>query len=230
MAIIEESGWAPWVSDGDVYLNDIYDFSTRFNWFDQASLNTSAFCQGIHAARNRHAMWVPWVKNLNAMKTNSRCSLGAATLLTSLQLQDRISFESVSCIRPVLRLTFGQGRITKIVILNVHLNSSYVANYGLDGLVRALSTFIQEGTPALIVGDMNIDLLANPQNPPNNKWRILNINAATQQSGGELDWGLLYDPNNHYANATAQLIAQFKTPTNPSDHSVLCYNIPLRLF
>jgi hypothetical protein len=53
----------------------------------------------------------------------------------------------------------------------------------------------------------------------------LRTQQATHQSGSELDFAVLYDPNNQYASARAVWGPQWKTPTNGSDHAVVTYEI-----
>ena len=79
-----------------------------------------------------------------------------------------------------------------------------------------------------MVGDFNIDIL-NQANPfvLANKWSLLRTNVATQQSGGELDYALLYDPAGGYTGAGAAVVQQYKTGNNQSDHSVMQYTVPL---
>lgn len=226
--VLMESGWAPWVLSGDVYMNATYDFERSASWFNHASLGNSAFCAGIVATRRRYGLWVPWVGNLNAMKTNSRCSMGAALLPDSRRIQAISTFETQLSIRPVVKLSMGIGSNTDITVLVVHLMSGYPAGAQrqLDELTAAMSKMIPQDTCGIIVGDMNINLLNTPLVAPPN-WRIIRTGVATQQKGGELDWGILYDPTNQYGGTTVTVMQQYKTGPNTSDHSVLRYNIPL---
>ena len=229
VGVITESGWAPWILSGDVQINSVYDFNSDSTWFDHTSLVNSAFCQGIAASRRRYGLWVPWVGNLNAMKTNSRCSLGAALLPDKRRIKSITSFKSDLSWRPVIKFSLGLGRFTDITILVVHLISGYAAGAQaeLNELTKHMSGMIPQGTCGIIVGYMNINLLTTPVVAPNNDWRILRTGVATQMSGGELDWGLLYDPTNQYGGATVNVVQQYKTGNNGSDHSILRYNIPL---
>jgi hypothetical protein len=132
--------------------------------------------------------------------------------------------------RPVVRTyiftpTFGT---LKIVLLQVHLRAAdATARRELSTLMRTITKIIPTNTPAFIIGDLNIDLkkAAFPVNAP---WRIVNTGARTQASGGELDWGLLYDPNNRYGGVGVNVLLRYqRRPNNPSDHSILLYNVPL---
>ncbi len=226
--VLTEAGWAPWVLSGDVQINATYQFDSRFNWFDHNAVGNSAFCAGIGAQRGRYSLWVPWVGNLNAMKTNSRCSLGGAFLLKHYNVRSIETFHTDISIRPVVRFSFGVRDDVKFVVLVVHLISGYArrAQEELDLLTSSMRNLIPATASGIIVGDMNINLQTTNVVAPNN-WRILNTGVPTQQSGGELDWGLLYDPNHLYGGATVTMVQQYKTPPNQSDHSILRYNIPL---
>ena len=233
MALLVEAGWAPWVTPGDVIINDEYWLNEEVTWYDATTAAASLFCQAVVAKRRRHALWIPWVKNLNAMKTNTRCSMGAMFLPASLQsgLTNRIMVEGL--LRPVVRATLGKvsgsNKVTpKFTILLVHMVSGYpaYAQHRLNGLISAMTSLIAEGTSAIIVGDMNVNLLTRNFTLPD-KWRFLRLGVATQQKGGELDYGILFDPSNTLGGATANLVQQFKTGTNTSDHSVLRYDIPI---
>jgi hypothetical protein len=229
VGMLVESGWAPWVAPGDVIINGIYPLNTGATWASAVGVANSAFCQGVLAARGRHAFWVPWVGNLNAFKTNTRCSLGGAFVPKTRQFQNMSLFNEQNIFRrPVVQLSVGIGNNTDFTIMLVHLISG---NYNkaqdeMDYLVATMSHIIPQGTTGIVVGDMNIDLLKTPVVLPQ-KWRMLNTGVATQQSGGELDYALLYDPNGLYSNATAAVVQQYKTGNNGSDHSVMKYSVPI---
>jgi hypothetical protein len=232
-----EAGWAPWVSSGDVHLNAPYTMDSSKSWFNAFGSAASAFCNGVDQQRRNKAVWVPWVANLEAMKTNSRCSIGGGFFpngsQNSYQLVDMNSFELQGFTRPVIRMMFGKGgREVNVAftILLVHMISGvqWLAEQQLVWVMNTLQKAIPQGTSAIIVGDMNVNLLSagRMNNLPAN-WSIVNTGVPTQQSGGELDYGLLYDPNSQLGRSAAAIVQQFKTGNNGSDHSVLAYNIPL---
>lgn len=230
--MLVEAGWAPWVLSGDVTLNGLYYYESDVTWFNATGAAASPFCQGIEAKRRFRSTWVPWVKNLDALKTNSRCSMGSAVFPSSLSLagMDTSNFEGFT--RPVIRLMFGKGNRNinvSFTILLVHMISGYqtLAEQQLVNVMNSMSQLIPQGSSALIVGDMNVDLLkAGKMNNLPRNWSILNTGVATQQSGGELDYGLLYDPNSQLGSSTAAIVQQYKSGNNQSDHSVLMYTIP----
>ena len=154
--------------------------------------------------------------------------MGGAVILTNF-LWEKKEFKDNSFLRPIIEFSFVKGKIVKFVILLVHfISSQSKAPDELKALVKYSKQFLSEGTPAIIVGDMNIDLLKIKQMPklPAN-WRILRTNGPTQQSGGELDWALLFDPNGRLPNSSVKVLDQFKTPPNQSDHSVMQYKLDL---
>lgn len=226
--LLLESGWAPWVASGNVYIDATYGIDSNAMWFDAAKARVSTFCLGMTAVRGRFSLWVPWVRNHEAMKTNSRCSLGGAVIPYKMNLQSMSTFKSDLSIRPVVKFSLGPERDTKFTILLVHLKSGWStgAKAELEELTKNMSKVIPQGTSGIIVGDMNIDLLKTPLVAPEN-WRILRTRVPTQCSGGELDWALLYDPNNKLAGSTAAVVQQFKHDPNGSDHSVMLYTIPI---
>ena len=59
------------------------------------------------------------------------------------------------------------------------------------------------------------------------KWSLLRTGVATQQSGGELDYALLYDPSGTHGGSAAVVVQQYKSGNNGSDHSVMRYTVPL---
>ena len=226
--LLLESGWAPWVASGNVYIDATYSLDSSATWFDAVKAGVSTFCLGMTAVRGRFSLWVPWVRNLEAMKTNSRCSLGGAIIPYRMNMQSMSTFKSDLSIRPVVKFCLGVNRDTNFTILLVHLKSGWPAGAQaeLNELTSTMSNIIPEGTSGIIVGDMNIDLLTTPLVAPPN-WHILQTGVATQQSGGELDWALLYDPQNKLSGSTATVVQQFKAPPNQSDHSVMLYTIPV---
>lgn len=231
--MLVEAGWAPWVASGDVTLNALYPLESDLTWYDAAAAAASPFCVGIQQSRRYRATWVPWVKNLDALKTNSRCSMGSAVFPNALQVAPMEVGEFEGFSRPVIRMRFGKGNRSlnvSFTILLVHMISGYqwLAEQQLVDVMTRMSQLIPQGSSALIVGDMNVNLLAaGKMNNLPAKWSILRTGVATQQSGGELDYGLLYDANSQLGTSAAAIVQQYKTGNNGSDHSVLMYTIPL---
>lgn len=225
IGLVAESGWAPWVPGGSVSINSPYPF-------DSSTGNGGAFCTGVASRRQNKAVWIPWVGNLDAMKTNTRCSLGGVSACNSrivnLEVMPMIDWMK----RPVVRVSIGKnqgnGTTIEFTILMVHLISGvpFKAQDEINALTTAARQMIPEGTAALIVGDMNINLLTTAVALPAG-WRGVRSGVATQQSGGELDYGLLYDPKNIYGGAAVRVLEQYKTGGNLSDHSAMMFNIPL---
>lgn len=224
IGVLEEAGWAPWVPNQEVRINNVY-------WFDSTKVirGNSTLCDGLYDAR-KPAFWIPWAKNLDGIKTNSRCSMGGVSLLMNYNVNEVCTLKDEAFeLRPTVRVRIAKGDTPVFTILFVHLISGFPkgATIQLEPLIAHMSQMIPQGTPAIIVGDMNIDLLTQPIAPLPEKWRMRRTGVATQQSGGELDWGLLYDPNNQLGATTATVLTQFKTGPNGSDHSVIGYDIPI---
>lgn len=227
--LLVEAGWAPWVASGDVVINGCYGIDSSATWFSETGSGKSSFCQGVENSRRYKALWVPWVKNLQALKTNSRCSMGGAVFPSKLLLQwmDRIEVEDF--IRPIIRMELGRDGHTLFTILLVHMISGYqgLAQDQLTRLARSMQKLVPTSTAALVVGDMNVNLLTRNFNLPKN-WSLLRTGVATQQSGGELDYGLLYDPAQQFGQSSVSVREKYKSGANPSDHSVLLYDIPFK--
>jgi hypothetical protein len=136
--------------------------------------------------------------------------------------------------RPVFRFDvasrIGKRTAPDFTILLVHLVSGYPrgAQAEIDVLTEGMSKLIPQGSAGIIVGDMNIDLLTRNIRVPDDRWFILNTGAATQQSGGELDYALVYDPNRAFRGATVNVVQTYGPNAYQSDHSVLQYTIPIR--
>lgn len=221
-----EAGWAPWIKSDEVSLNQVYPLDIDSTRYNVVTAGTSAFCQGVESSRRRWAYWVPWVGNLNAMNTNSRCSMGGLILPKFSQLSGTDRFEFPGHKRPVIRVQLSRANTTNMSVFLVHLISGYwkKANDEMADLTSQMSTLIPESTPAVVVGDMNLDLQTITLTLPD-KWRILKTGVATQQSGGELDYALLYDPTGKFPGASAAVVQQYKSGTNGSDHSVMRYSV-----
>jgi hypothetical protein len=133
-------------------------------------------------------------------------------------------------IRPVFCYSVVRpSRTPELSVFLVHLVSGWPdgAQAEMNALISVIGTLIPQNTAAVIVGDMNINLLTTALTLPAN-WYLLRTGVATQQSGGELDYALLFDPTRIYQpTATVAILQQFKTGNNQSDHSVLQYTIPL---
>ena len=223
-----EAGWAPWINPGEVYLGKPYPLDSSSNDYNAPAAAASSFVtayQGFDCS-NRTAFWVPWIANFDALQVNSRCSLGGAyfpnpKFAYSVNVRSR---NIPGMVRPAVQLTLTRGGITAMTIYLVHFVSSRGAVSELFTLATNVSKIIDQGTPAIIVGDINVNILKYDVFLPN-YWRLVNTGVPTQQKGGELDYGLLYDPNNN-VTSTAKVIAKFKTATNPSDHSMVVYSFP----
>lgn len=231
VVLMVEAGWAPWIASGNVVVNNVYphdSFSDRYN--PQSAAN-SACCGAIKDSRRRKAWWIPWVNTVAAMNdgvaTNSRCSMGAILLPHAMMIQGapgRYLFAGHK--RPVVHVHLGARHDVEMTVLLVHLISGYWRNAQaeLDDLTAAMSSIIPQNTVGLVVGDMNINLLAGVPNVPAN-WSILRCGAATQMSGGELDWALLYNPARQELTGATAVLQRYKSPPNGSDHSVMQYSL-----
>lgn len=229
--VLTEAGWAPWMKSGNVtgYMDHICSGSQAN--FDAAGAAASTFCTAIETNRKYKATWVPWVSG-KSLISNSRCSLGAAFFPRALVSMSTQSVDLDGFIRPTICLRYGQGinPSLRFTIYNVHMVSGSPAKAisQLNSVMKGIQALIPQSTPAIVVGDMNIDLLNTTRLdvlPP--CWSIVNTGVATQQSGAELDYGLLYDPSSQLGSSTAKVVKQYKTGTNTSDHSVILYDIPL---
>lgn len=229
LLLLVEAGWAPWVKSGDVVINNGYPLTTGVEYFDEIAAGKSSLCQSVLPTRRNSALWVPWVGNLDAMKTNSRCSLGTAFYPDKLMFDSVCTTKMENFIRPVIRIRLAAGSSVNLSVFVVHMvsGSSAKAEAQLVNVMNKMHTLVPEGSAAIIVGDMNVDLLSagKMSNLPSH-WSIVRTGVATQQSGGELDYGLLFDPNSTYASASASVLQKYKTGNNQSDHSVLSYSLP----
>jgi hypothetical protein len=228
IGLVVEAGWAPWVLPGEIRLNAPYFLDSALTFYDGKTAAKSSLCNALGATRNWRAMWIPWV-NLDPddfdKKVNTRCSMAAVSCTRNLNLTgiDRIDLADWGHLRPVVRVGVGIGDDTKLTIFCVHLISGYwgLALHQLGDLTRQMSSWIPEGSMAIIVGDMNIP---GPVIAPDG-WKLLDANPpnGTQKSGKDLDWALLYDPKKVFKTAQATVLEQWKTGKNKSDHSVMSY-------
>jgi hypothetical protein len=237
LGLVVEAGWAPWVTPGNVVLDEVYPLDSWATWYDKDKASASDFCSGVSKARMRRAFWVPWVGNIDAMRTNSRCSMGAVAIPKSRYISqgDRIRGTDPSLYyRPIFRIPVktpsAGGGTTQLTVFLVHLVSGKpaVAQAQVTGLVNAMSRLVPEGTGAIVVGDFNINIQPVPFTLPPS-WRLLRAGVATHAGTGasELDYGLLYDPRAAFSRASVTVLDQYQSGRNPSDHSVMQFSVPL---
>jgi hypothetical protein len=231
VVLVVEAGWAPWIASGTVEINNVYPYDIDSRRYNGPGAANSPCCMAIEDSRRRKAAWIPWVNTPADMdagiRTNSRCSMGAILMPNRLQMQGQPSrYVYNGHKRPVVRVQLGERRDVEITILLVHLISGYWRNAQaeMDDLTATMSTLIPQNTVGMVVGDMNVDLLTRVPNLPAG-WSILNVGVATQQSGGELDWALLYNPAGQNLNTARQVLQQYKSGANQSDHSVMQYSV-----
>jgi hypothetical protein len=231
VVLVVEAGWAPWIASGTVVVNNVYPYDIDSDRYNGPGAANSQCCMAIEDSRRRKAWWVPWVNTPAEMdsgiRTNSRCSMGAILMPNRLRIQGqpgRYIYNGHK--RPVVRVQLGARRDVEMTILLVHLISGYWRNAQaeMDDLTATMSTLIPQGTLGMVVGDMNIDLLTRVPNVPAG-WSILNVGVATQQSGGELDWALVYNPAGLNLTTNAAVLQQYKSGANQSDHSVMRYAV-----
>jgi hypothetical protein len=231
IGLVVEAGWAPWVTPGPVRKNAVYTFESDKTWFNGAC--NTALCNAIGGRRRGNALWVPWVKDATDMTkaVNTRCSLGGVVCPKDFTLHsiDGIDKSGEGHTRPVVRVQIGTPSDVMLTILAVHLISGYPAKaqQHLDQLTNQMKDLIPQGTAGIVVGDMNIDR-ANVAAPAG--WQILSQAAATQQSGGNLDWALLRDPFGLFRNTrTCNMMTRWKQINafgrNDSDHAVMQYQL-----
>jgi len=234
-AYVTEAGVAPWIAQGQSFkINTSYKFNDQSTAYSPLAALKSNFCKDMSDGKlkfKRSAAWMPWVRNINAKKINARCSMAVVNLFypSNGTTWDHQVFPTEVTKRPVVRSVYYKGSIPVITIFLVHLVSGIpkTAIKNLAVLIKTLNTQIPTNSAALIIGDMNINLLVPAQlallQGKLTNSRIIRTNAATQKSGGELDFGILFDPNKQYTGATAQNICQYKTGPNDSDHAVIQY-------
>ena len=234
LAITLEAGWAPWVKSQEVRTNATYPYTENKSYFDEISAMESNFCQYVEGKRGRTAWWIPWVKTLDSIKPNSRCSMGVlfapATLASEVSVIEKGNsmIKDVNAARPIVSTRLSKGNNTFLTVLSVHLPSgkwsSDAAREALDAIAMNMGKIVPQGGAGLIVGDINVDL-KKEEVEYGKKWKMLNVDRATQKGGGELDYGLLYDPAGQFKNSTAEELQKFGTGGNTSDHSVMLYSL-----
>jgi hypothetical protein len=226
MALLCESGWAPWLAANlEVTINTVYPLNRDSKTYNATAAQVSPFCMAVNQTRTWTAWWMPWLKTIDSMRQSVRCSFGmfyaphpAPTQSWSLTAGvDR--FRDDAFVRPVLRVQVGRLGFGMTVLM-VHLVSSANAPNELADLLRAINQFVTSG-PIFLVGDMNIDLRNNAPGLPTG-WQYVRTGLQTQVSGGELDWGLL---RGDFTTTRATVLQTYKTGWNLSDHSVIAYDI-----
>jgi hypothetical protein len=232
-----ESGWAPWISqEAQVQVNGIYPLVADRTFADPALVAASGFCTGALAV-GATSFWIPWVNKIDSLKTNVRCSLGGFYVPSSkvdatrwLHAGTRSMIYRKKMRRPMVRMSlghYGQGLLVHMVHLTARRGPAEAELQWLMNEVPKLTA-----GPVLIVGDININLLKSypaflpPPLIAAGGWTVLSSGEKTQKKGGELDWGLLYDP--HQSFAPGGLSAKvFEYPAagswNTSDHAVMRY-------
>ncbi|HLI56805.1 MAG TPA: hypothetical protein VKY26_07185 [Actinomycetota bacterium] len=242
LGLVIEAGWAPWVPKyaaggavADVRVNTEYALSS--DYYDYATPPLSAFCQGMlgrpgkRTRTGRSALWIPWVKTFDALNVNARCSMGS--LFCPLG-SDRIPAPHWKArriegnIRPALEASLQVGGDVQTVVFLVHLASSARALTELNTLTDQITRLIPEDAQALVVGDMNVNILGlhNPKLNLGPHWSIARTCQPTQRAGGELDYALVYD-RSRSMRVKASTLCRFDLHPNESDHSVMQYEISL---
>ena len=174
MAVVLESGWAPWVRKGNVIKNYDYGWDTGRVYNDGAG--RGAFMDGIRAnqpGRSCNPYWMPWVSRKvdidRSARTNSRCSMAAVYLRAnhptarfpdpSVRLTEKEFNQYLS--RPVLLLKCNQptgsgGNLLPVFwVAGVHLVSGYErgAINQVGTIMELVRTTAPEGVPGMVVGD-----------------------------------------------------------------------------
>lgn len=246
VGLLVEAGWAPWQKSGNVKVNNLYTAGTIYEYFDEKAATQSILCQQILSKDfrvTRLGYWIPWVETLgeinNSAATNSRCSIGAVTLRKVCNFKvsrTTTPFNgTIALRRSILRIFVKHPKGRDIEVFLVHLLSgNYQKAWDLElkPLILNIPRQIQSGSAALIVGDMNIDLnkydISGAVKRDYPHWRVLNTGDSTQQKGGELDFGLLYDPKSQHTAASAATHLKYGKDVSQSgsDHSVIEYDFP----
>jgi hypothetical protein len=244
VALLTEASWAPWMTPNrswsvDVQDSSAYEFVWRENTAEYVDGKKSSFCIGINEERNRSAFWVPWVGSFDSARTNSRCSMGGAASMVWRRRGEVMGYSQFPGLqlkkemwRPAVRVNLTRAGNLAFAVFSVHLVSGWPAGAQdeLAALLRAIPSMVGSSIPALVVGDMNIDIsgssTANVQATAPKGWRVLRSGSPTHRSGGELDWAFLYDPNGQLGNASAGVVGRYDSYPNDSDHAVMAYQIP----
>ena len=191
--------------------------------------------------------WYGWSKKKN--KINLRCSMAILQNLPEDKPDDYPEIEKYLPL-PATRVggqfvntrPFFQARFDyidfKLSVFLVHLPSGKKnLQLNISLLKSLMNTAETYGIPAIIAGDMNINIRNISYNSLvndldlNHNWQILRTGYSTQQSGGELDWALAYKCNNCQAKMIGPLTVS-KTgkglgiiPKGISDHAIIAYSI-----
>jgi len=211
LGLLVEAGWPPWQQNQEVR-------------------DGHAYCNPNRYGNSDNSFWIPWVKTFSDTKTNSRCSLGG--ILKHYEYRVDWFVSNVGANRPFVRLALEKAGGTSVTVFLVHLTSGATRNTWKElRLLDQISQYIPQGTGAMIVGDINVDLqTTGPLILKNDCWRIVNTGQQTQAKGGELDYAFEYRPRQNFS-AQVQILQQYQTPNgnppNPSDHSVLQYQVAL---
>lgn len=256
VAVITEAGRAPWIGPNthQILINKVYPMDDTYyktltdaQKQQQAFINTSL--EKLVRTRTGSPYWIPWVKEPGDPpftnkatdpydpQQNPRCSLGGFINKVKISYEMRALKElmgRVTSKRPIVRIPVeiqtneGQAVIT---IFQVHLTSGggKQTKTELKGLISSVAQIVGQSTPAIIVGDININILGGEPELPEKHWTPLRTGKATQLKGGELDYALLYDPNGQIEGAAGVVQPYYdgsgdKLP-NQSDHSMMLYTL-----
>jgi endonuclease/exonuclease/phosphatase family metal-dependent hydrolase len=235
--LVVESGWAPWVVADGIQLDSIYYLKEDLTYYDKKKAEKSALAKAFldyseQGIRGQQAFWVPWMKTKDPISVNTRCSIGGVYFPQpgknyTVEVQVR-TIKAMT--RPAVQLTISRGKMTLITVYLVHFAANdYKAGKELEYLTSVISTIVPQGTPAVVLGDINVNILNTPTANVSlaRNWYLIRTDQATHTGShglSELDYCLLYDPNRNNQGITVSQVAQFKSPTNPSDHSMLRYS------
>ena len=241
LGLLLESSRASWSVDV-VHVNNRYDYPTtdKNPTVDAGRAAASRLCKAIVKSNDSYtrspapitAYWFPWVKNPDKPDGdgNPRCSLGGIIWKRtnrSFPVNRHLPDEAK---RPIVHINVQKtsSGTDNVVLLQVHLTATdATARNELTTLMKGIKSLIPESTAAFIVGDMNIDLRTKAFNVEEG-WKVVKYeDQPTQRAGGQLDWGLLYDPNKKYGGVSASVLKQYDSFPNTSDHSVMQYDFPL---
>jgi hypothetical protein len=240
-----EAGRAPWIDpNSQVNVNSLYALDLDSTHCDQVLAGNSEFSQGVLKARNRKAFWFPWLKTLNTNWQNSRCSLGgfyapSRVVASSWIWGGALSNASQQMVRPALRVETGPLGFG-LTTLMVHLEANQPGALAEFAFLLQSGPQLFSGSPVLVVGDLNIDLLkfniegwrpgkpALPVAVPPG-WRWLSCREPTHRGGAEYDWAILFDPKGKVKNVNAKIVKGPSVPAAPtwnvSDHALMEYEV-----